>query len=1175
MQSERLGPYRIESELGSGGMGTVWLAEAAGRCAVPAGTRVALKVVHPHLLSEPGYFKRFLREAEIGKRVRHPNVVRCFDCDQLVAEATTHAFLVMEYVEGQTLRDLLTELETVPEELCRHIGREISKGLAAIHEAGVVHRDIKPENVLITPDHVIKIMDLGVAWLAGEAIRLSKSGAFAGSLLYASPEHFRSGGEDLDGRADLFSLGVILYELASGAHPHPGDDLASVLAQVMKGKPRRLGERNPQLSAFFEEVVHALLAKDRDERIGAASQVLRVLEQGEDGAWWDQKARAIRTETKRPLRRIRIPRETSVYGREDDLGNLRAKFERAKGGDGRVVLIEGEAGIGKSRLVDEFVGRLRRDGEDVNFLFGQYPPGGAATAAGAFSEAFREHLGEGGSAPWLSQTPVFIRPFDALLRGEPAPEDSEPLTQAALGTCFVHVTRNLAAERPTVVLIDDLHFAPAEAKALFTTLALAVPEHRIMLIGTMRSREDEKWVADLTRLEQVSQCTLARLGPKNLVALLKDAFQSERLAVELGVQIAAKSDGNPFFAFEIIRGLREGQFIAQRPDGTWASTKVVKEIQIPSSVMDLVKARVADLSEEERDLLDVACCAGFEFDPALIGEVLGIGRIPTLKRFGQIERQHRLVRASGRMMVFDHHQIQDALYGSLLVQLREEYHGGLAEALEARLQPAGSDRPGDALSVELCDHFLKAGRGESALRYLDGALTHMLQGYLNGPAVDLAERALAVPGLLEGAERGETLLRLGGADGPIDRMGLRARQEEIAREVERLAEDAADETLRGRAAMALGHVFFRTTRHEEAEAAFESALQGARRAGDRKAEAHILRILGNVFYSQGRLEEARDHGERALAASCEIGDRHAEARIAGNLGLVLFAQGRYTEAMEHHERHLACCIEIANRQEEAVASGNLGRVLLSLGRPVEAREQFERHLALSRETGERQGEAIATSNLGSVFWSQGRLAEAREKYERCIALTRETGGGRGEAIAQLNLGGVLHDEGEAELAIEQLETCAPLCEELGLVLVTAHLHLSLGSIRSAVGASASARTSLETARELAAELGLAGVETIARCELALLPGGDAGDALLAFAGNEERLSADEHRMARLLLFRATGDPAQLAEAKRGAGAQRPGHLSRLQGFSGSGDSEAISRSETGPGAPAAGSRPPG
>src|SRR5262249_26512195 len=151
--------------------------------------------------------------------------------------------------------------------------------------------------------------------------------------------------------------------------------------------------------------------------------------------------------TKAPLRRIRIPRETAVYGRDAELAKLRALYEAAKSGDGRVVLIEGEAGIGKNRLVDEFVGRLQREGEDVNFLFGSSPPGGAATASGAFSPAYREHFGEDGSAAWLKKTPMLVPAFDAMLRGETTPTGVEPLTKDTMQTCFVNATKSLAADR--------------------------------------------------------------------------------------------------------------------------------------------------------------------------------------------------------------------------------------------------------------------------------------------------------------------------------------------------------------------------------------------------------------------------------------------------------------------------------------------------------------------------------------------------------------------------------------------------------------------------------------------------------------------------------------------------------------------------------------------------------
>jgi len=1161
MEGKVLGAYRIESELGSGGMGKVWLARDE------AGDRYAIKIVHPHLLDTPGFFKRFLREAEIGRGVRHPNVVRTLDCDALGG----HHFLVMEYVEGQHLRDLLAEIEQIPEELCRHIGREVAKGLAAIHAAGVVHRDLKPENVLITEDHVVKVMDLGVARLTDEALRLSQTGAFVGSIHYAAPECFTDGGRNVDGRADLHALGLVLYELSAGVNPYFADDVPQILERIIRKEPRRLGDINPQLSPFFEEVVHCLLAKKPGDRFADASALLAVLEDGEDSAWWRARAKSIRAETKRPLRRIRIPRETAVYGREEELAALRALYEQAKAGEGRVVVIEGEAGIGKSRLVDELIARLHRDGEDLDFLFGSYPPNGAATASGAFSRAYREQFGEEGSQGYLPQSPILVPAFDALLRGESAPPDVEPLTKDSLQTCFVQATRTLAAERPTVVLIDDLHFAPEEGRSLFTSLAMAVPGHRVLLIGTTRPGMTENWQAALDRFEHASRLTPPRLTAKDLVNLLEDAFQSKALAESLGLRIIVKSDGNPFFAFEIIHGLREGQFITKKDDGTWISTRAIGEIEIPSSVLDLVNARVADLTEEERDALDVAACWGYEFDPGLIGDVIGLSRIPVLKLFGHIERQHRLVRAAGRSMVFDHHQVQEALYEGLLEQLREEYHTALADALETRTKAAEADPEtlDGALCVDLSEQFLLGARGERALRYLEAAEAHLTKGYLNDQAVALAELALGVPGLLTGIERAKMLLSLAG---PLDRLGRRARQEEASREAELLAEEAGDVALRGKAARGLGVCLRQVSRHEEAEAAFRRALEIALGEGDRQGEAAATGNLGNVFWSQGHLEKAREHYERSLAISREIGDRQGEANATGNLGLVFAPLGRLEEAREHIERSLAISREIEDREGEAGATGNLGLVFQSQGRLEEAREHLERHLAISREIGDRQGEAAATGNLGVVFKDQGRLEEARERYERHFAISREIGYRLGEAVATGNLGNVfrshgrleearehderylaisreigdregeadalhnlgraLQEEGESAPAGESYAECLALSQEIGVRHLEAATHLALGALRVAESDAEGGRASLTTAQDLSAEIGAPGIETHARCHLACLPGGDAQDALSAFTASAEQLSVEERLEARWLLFRATGDRAQLEEAKR-------------------------------------------
>ncbi len=1019
-----LGAYTPTRLLGEGSMGAVYEAEG------PDG-RVALKLIHPHLLSESGLVERFLREAEIGRQVRHENVVRSFASGTARVEGRSRNFLVMEYVEGGTLRDLLQELQCVPEELCRHIGREVAKGLSAVHAARVIHRDLKPENVLITPDHVVKVMDLGVALLQDQAIRLSRSGDFVGSIEYAAPEQFGVGGEP-DDRVDLYALGVLLYELATGRHPHRDKDFSKLLKNIVERTPRKAGEINPQLSAFFEEVVHTLLQRDREQRFDSASQVADVLDHGERSAWWRERATALRQETRRPLRRIRIARETAVYGRDDDLAKLQRLFDKADAGDGQVLLLEGEAGVGKTRLVDEFVRRL---GPNVNFLFGSYPPGGAATASGAFSEAYREQFGAEGLeqslADVLTATPVLVPAFAAVLRGEALPSEAQALTKDSLQTVFVHATHALAAERTTIVLIDDLHFAPEEGRALFSSLAMAAPGHRVLLVGTMRPGVSERWIAEIDRLDHATHAQVARLGPKDLAKLLEDVFRSERLAGELGHQIALKSDGNPFFAFEIIQGLREGRFIARQPDGSWATTRRIEEISVPSSVAGIVNARVAELADDERTLLDIASCLGFEFESGVVATVLGIARIVALQMLGRIEKRHRLVHAVGDHFVFDHHQVQETLYEGLSKPLREEYHAAIATALEDGGTP-----------LDICEHHLRGVHAERALPHLDAALDELEAAFLNERAIALADRALD---LLEGERRLEILLR---KSSRLHLLGRRAEQEPVLAEARTLA---ADKRSLARVEQAEGDLLASTGRYEDALGFLERALACFREVGDGRGEVGATTGLGRALRALGRYDDAQAKFERSLALSRELGDRRGEAGALGSLGTVLHTRGHHEASLPYLEQELAISVEIGDRAGEVAATGDLGNSLYALGRYEEALAQFQRSLAIAREIGNRHGEAITMGGLGSLFQTLGRYGDALAQCERYLAIAREIGQKSSEAVALVNLGPLWLKLGQVARARAALQSCLELCLQIGARYAEGYALRALGDVAAQEG----------------------------------------------------------------------------------------------------------------------------
>jgi len=283
---EEFGEYRVVRRLGGGAMGDVFLAEHRGE-------QVAIKVVHPSLLAQEDTFNRFLREVESGRRVDHPNVVRTTGSDLFVVDGSARCLLVMEFVEGRSLDAVIDDLGPLPEPLVREIARQALAGLGAIHAVHIIHRDVKPANLMLTDDHRLRIMDLGVAKLVDAATKLTATGMFTGTLTYAAPEQLR--GEDVTPAADLYALGVVLRELALGENAFWRRDIERVVEAHLRWVPPQLCATPCGFTPFFSAIVATLLAKDRSKRFATAEDALAALRGGEEGPWWRKRRVAYET----------------------------------------------------------------------------------------------------------------------------------------------------------------------------------------------------------------------------------------------------------------------------------------------------------------------------------------------------------------------------------------------------------------------------------------------------------------------------------------------------------------------------------------------------------------------------------------------------------------------------------------------------------------------------------------------------------------------------------------------------------------------------------------------------------------------------------------------------------------------------------------------------------------
>ncbi len=970
--SGRLGAYELRRELGRGGMGAVYHALDT-RTNQP----VAIKVLHPFLLLAPRHVERFRREAAAGRRVDHENVVRTFGGEETEKDGLLRHFLVMEYVEGRTLQEMLDALGRVPEGLLREIARQAAAGLQAIHDLGIVHRDLKPSNLLISGDgpgsgdERVRIMDLGVARIEDASFALTREGQFVGSLEYAAPE--QGSGRPPTRATDLYSLGVVLYELATGKNPFRRDTVSATLRAHQDDAPAPPSDLRPELSPFFSRLVLTLLAKEPAARFESATKFSAVLGAGETGPWWTQ-----RVQDERPRPQLPVRRDTVLVGRQQELAVLRESWKAARAGDGQSVLLEGEAGLGKSRLVDAFLLEVT---DSVHVLYGSFPPtGGRRGLLDAVRGLVDSRDAAAALRPYLAPSPTLVHAFAALATGLPAPVEAPHLGPDAVQTSFVHLARGLAAERPTIWIVEDLHFAGDDTRALVFALARAVAGHRLLLLATSRPT-----VPPNERNVFHTRVPLGRLSPYEITELLEDRLGDRDRAGRLAGSLARKSDGIPFFLLELARTLDDD------------TDDDPGEVAVPEAVRDLVSARLDALDSDERALLDAAAVLGYEFDADVCAAILERPLVRILQRLAALERRHGLVRSAGRRYRFDHHLVQEVLVADLPEMLRLELHTLAAGVLRDRLEGEASGL--DALRI--VDHELAGARPEKAAALVETALAYLVSQYRHTHAIALAQRAMDTDGLLDDAAYVRVLTYQVNA---YDMLGRRDEQFAGTKRAHEVAQRCGDPFLIARTRGNLGQYHWGVGKPDEAIPHFDAAIETMRAHNVDNPELFWkLRINRGIALSHA------DRDKESLKALAHVRDHahnHAGMRAlaASNHGAILTQIGAFEEAL----RVLPEAIELARaagkKRAEAISEGSMGLALWSLGTFEQARPHYTRQGEVAREIGDRRVETLSELHVAILAQARGRLADALTGYRSAQQLADEIGEPRSGAVATMSLG---------------------------------------------------------------------------------------------------------------------------------------------------------------------------
>ena len=982
------GRYQVKKFLGEGGKKKVYLVHDT-----LLDRDVAFALIKTEKLDDASRI-RVTREARaMGRLGDHPNIMTIHD----LGDHEGQPYIVIPVMPGGDVEGLIEKAteHRLPLDKAIDIAKAVCRGLEFAHSKGIIHRDIKPGNVWLSADGTAKIGDFGLA-LAVDLSRLTQSGMMVGTVTYMPPEQAMGG--KVTAKADLYSLGAMLYEMATGRPPFVGDDSVAIIGQHINTPPVSPTWHRADLPPALETLILQLLEKDPEKRPESAAVVLQALEAIETG------------KIKEPSREA--PAENPLYrrvfvGREPELKQLKSAFDGAISGQGALMMVMGEPGIGKTALCEQLSTYVTLRGGRT--LVGHcYEAGSLSLPYLAFVEALRsyvlsrevkdlrEELGTGASdvARIISEIRERLK---IKLRPQKDPEEERyRLLQAV--TAFLS---NAANVQPMMVVLEDLHDADKGTLEMLTHVCRNLAGARLLIIGTYRDVEVDRShplsaaLAELRRVSTYGRVLLRGLNADEVRRML-ESITRESVPWGLAEAVHRQTEGNPLFVQEVVRYLAEEGLIT-RKEGRWRPTKDTPlEMSIPEGLRDVIGKRLSLLSPECNQLLAVASVIGREFALETLKAVAGINEdvfVDALKeavRLSVLEERSQVGLVRYR---FTHAFFRQTLYEEMIAPQRLKLHRQVARSLEILYA-----KRLEGHATELAEHFSHSTDPADlmkAVEYGKMAAKRAADVYAYGEAVRLLEQALKVQEVLDPedkAKRCDLLLAMG------DALILAGEHERVvnteAPQALSLAEAIADDTRASRACLLAmqGLTVYGMTLMTSPEAA-----QWAARA-DRYAEPETVeRALADAMlgFVKRSGESSSPEGvvliSRALDLARRLGDSDTYWFIAS---LWLFNVG----VPQHDEERLRLAEELAEQSRHGVnlfiltwALWIMVHTFVQLGQRRRAEDIIAEMRTLAERSGQPNLLILSMVNDAILAIWDGHLEEAAEIRRRTLARGEELG----------------------------------------------------------------------------------------------------------------------------------------------------------------------------------------
>ncbi len=1067
----RLAGYEIVELVGRGGMGSVYRARDS------QGGECALKVLALDGLGDMREAERFEREARMAQSLVHEHIVGVY----AAGRDQGFLYMVMELVEGVSLREVLRQGKKLEMRRAIDLAIQVAAALNCAHTHGVIHRDIKAENILLRTDGCVKVLDFGVASMAG-VVALTRANEIVGTVEYMAPEQIL--GDPVSAATDLYALGLLLYEMLVGSLPFAAETPSTLVYHQLNEEATAPSYANPLVPRSLDRLILRLLDKEMENRPASAAEVQGVLEEASrrlgmfteplsesDTDGEAEGERALRTRHVRP----------SYVGAQRELAALYAHFDGLKDG-GRTVFLSGEAGSGKTRTVEELHSYVSGHGGCLvaGTCFYEHGMGPYMPLLAAIDELLAGDLAAGEREALVAlvdermpELAPLLQPSStaARVRSGFSIEEAPEIGRQRLYEGLFAVLVACAKLRPLVLVLEDVHWADEGTLHFLSYLTRHCSEVPLLCVVTYRPEDVDRegqnplsaLMAQLAGEDLLSQVPLARLDHRAMLQLARSLFLETNFADDFGHYLCEQSQGNPFIAVEIIKLLRQRQ-ILQCENGVWAVRAGFGEGVLPDRVSALIMRRIELLDDKHRDLLDLAAVIGFSFTAAVLEKAANLGRIDLLKTLYRLERRHHLIESTETGYRFVHSMVREVLYTAIPPELRTEYH----RVIVATLKALPGDRGGIS-DESFSRHLFFAEQWEEALAMLQHCGECALSTFSWHLAVDLfakAEMACQRSGTKDEELlavlrcAGQAWLHLGAWE---EADQCYARQLVVATAMER--EAVVIEVL-----LARGHIQEQEQQMEAAEQIYRQALERVEALQEPVAHACVLLKMGGLEFELGHYDSAAQRWRQALELlPAEAVSQRADAlnnlavlatmggfldeawalyeEVIGsdengngqvktiltyqNMGMLRADEERWDEALALYERALQCCEQMRvtlylpdiylNRSEALIGKGDL----------VAARLDCSRALRGYRQVADGLGMADALRFYGRICRVEESWEEARKCLEKSLDLNRQYGQTVGLGEALYEMGALECDIGQTAAALEPLREAERIFYDAG------------------------------------------------------------------------------------------------------------------------------------------------